>query len=159
VPRALARQVGQRAYGFFLQTEDGSHTDNRVTHSTTHPILDYDAARLTAASGEHRRLVRDFRAALARAGLLAFSESIGVEGTAHACGTLITGADPARSVVDPDGLVHGLQSLYVVDGSVLPRSSRVNPSLTIYSWSLRVAHALAERLSAHRATSTRAVAV
>jgi choline dehydrogenase-like flavoprotein len=27
----------------------------------------------------------------------------------------------------------------VVDGSVLPRSSRVNPALTIYDWALRVA--------------------
>ncbi|MER2600744.1 MAG: GMC oxidoreductase, partial [Candidatus Competibacter phosphatis] len=30
----------------------------------------------------------------------------------------------------------------VVDGSVLPRSSRVNPSLTIYAWALRVAERL-----------------
>jgi choline dehydrogenase-like flavoprotein len=31
-----------------------------------------------------------------------------------------------------------LNGLYVVDGSVLPRSSRVNPSLSIYAWALRV---------------------
>ena len=49
-------------------------------------------------------------------------------------------------MVDPVGKVHGLKALYVVDGSVLPRSSRVNPSLTIYAWSLRVAELLAARL-------------
>jgi len=41
-------------------------------------------------------------------------------------------------VVDATGRVHGIHRLYVVDGSVLPRSSRVNPSLTIYAWALRV---------------------
>jgi choline dehydrogenase-like flavoprotein len=34
----------------------------------------------------------------------------------------------------------------VVDGSVLPRSSRVNPSLTIYAWGLRVAELLADTM-------------
>ena len=54
------------------------------------------------------------------------------------------GDDPANSVVDEVGRVHGTQGLYVVDGSILPRSSRVNPSLTIYVWALRVAHKLIE---------------
>ncbi len=31
-----------------------------------------------------------------------------------------------------------MENLYVVDGSALPRSSRVNPALTIYAWALRV---------------------
>ena len=75
-----------------------------------------------------------------------FSQRIGLAGTAHACGTLVAGTDPQQSVVDPRGRVHGLPSLYVVDGSVLPRSSRVNPSLTIYAWGLRVAQALAMEL-------------
>jgi choline dehydrogenase-like flavoprotein len=35
-----------------------------------------------------------------------------------------------------------MENLYVVDGSVLPRSSRVNPALTIYAWGLRVASKL-----------------
>ena len=36
-----------------------------------------------------------------------------------------------------------MDNLYVVDGSVLPRSSRVNPSLTIFAWALRVSEMLA----------------
>jgi len=31
-----------------------------------------------------------------------------------------------------------MENLYVADGSILPRSSRVNPALTIYAWGLRL---------------------
>ena len=106
-------------------------------------MLDYDAARSGPALAEHRALTRCLRLDLARAGHLSFVERIGTTGTAHACGTLVAGADPSRSIVDGNGRVHGLEGLYVVDGSVLPRSSRVNPSLTIYAWSLRVAEQIA----------------
>jgi choline dehydrogenase-like flavoprotein len=150
VPRFVAREVGARAYGFFLQTEDASHPDNRVydgARPDALPTLDYDAHRSPAALREHTQLVSQFRRALARAGMIAFSQRIGLAGTAHACGTLVTGTNSAHSVVDPHGQVHGMEGLYVVDGSVLPRSSRVNPSLTIYAWSTRVAQALAERLA------------
>jgi len=84
------------------------------------------------------------------AGLVSFTRRIGLAGTAHACGSLSAGTDPATSVVDAAGRVHGFEGLYVVDGSVLTRSSRVNPSLTIFAWSLRVAQLLAERLGAAR---------
>jgi len=69
---------------------------------------------------------------------------------------MIAGDDPANSVVDPEGRVHGMEGLYVVDGSVLPRSSRVNPSLSIYGWGLRVADRLAQR--AERQSDTPIVA-
>jgi choline dehydrogenase-like flavoprotein len=59
---------------------------------------------------------------------------------------LVTGSNPATSVVDAEGRVHGLENLYVVDGSVLPRSSRVNPALTIFAWALRVASRIEARV-------------
>ena len=37
-----------------------------------------------------------------------------------------------------------MQGLYVSDGSVLPRSSRVNPALTTYACGLRLGEHLAE---------------
>jgi choline dehydrogenase-like flavoprotein len=149
VPRTIARFMGDRAYGFFLQTEDAAHRDNRVIDAATGaalPVLDYDPARSPAALREHQRLVAGLRRDLARIGLIAFSRRVGITGTAHASGTLRAGDDPATSVVDAYGRVHGMQSLYVVDGSVLPRSSRVNPSLTIFAWSLRTARHLAQEL-------------
>jgi len=144
VPQRLATALGRYAYGFFLQTEDGSAAANRINADDDGglPQMDYDPNRLAPARSEHRRLVRGFRNALLRAGCLGFSQAIPLSGTAHACGSLVAGNDPARSVVDAAGKVHGMDNLYVVDGSVLPRSSRVNPSLTIYAWSLRVSELL-----------------
>ncbi len=146
VPRTLANALGRRAYGFFLQTEDGSSVDNRVSAGEERggkaPRLDFDAARLPAARHEHQRLVRALQRQLFGAGYISVVKRIGVTGTAHVCGTLVAGNNPSTSVVDANGKVHGLENLYVVDGSVLPRSSRENPALTIYAWALRVAQRL-----------------
>ena len=141
VPDWIARGIARRFYGFFLQTEDGSHPDNRIVAGAgagNRPQIDYDLDRITPAQEEHRRLVRTLRKQLLRMGYLAVAKSIPVSGTAHACGTLAAGNDPASSVVDGDGKVHGMANLYVGDGSVLPRSSRVNPALSIYAWGLRL---------------------
>lgn len=152
VPRKLARALAERAYGFFLQTEDGSDARNRVfagDESTGKlPVLDYNPGRHNTTLREHLRLVAGLRGDLARAGMIGLSQRIGLSGTAHVCGTLVAGNDPRSSVVDPSGRVHGLQGLYVADGSVLPRSSRVNPALTIYAWALRVADGMLHSLRA-----------
>jgi len=149
----LAGPVARRAYGLFLQTEDGSHADNRVLASRNGPPrIDHDFARLPEARDEHRRLVRTLSGQLLRLGYLPVAKPIPLSGTAHACGTLVAGTDPAASVVDPSGRVHGMDNLYVVDGSILPRSSRVNPALTIYAWSLRVADQLAGSVATDTAT-------
>ncbi|QSA95777.1 FAD-dependent oxidoreductase [Methylococcus sp. EFPC2] len=141
VPRPLALAFGTRAYGFFLQTEDGSHADNRVLAEAggRPPQLDYDTARLPEAEREHGAMVKSFRRALFKAGYPSVTRPIPLAGTAHACGTLVSGDDPARSAVDRHGKVHGLENLYVADGSILPRIGRVNPALTIYAWALRLA--------------------
>lgn len=158
LPSRLARFIGDRVYGFFLQTEDGSHRDNSVRGAFgSTPCLDYDLARLPAARDEHARLVRTLQRDLLASGYLPLTKAIGLAGSAHACGTLAAGDDPSEAVVDAEGRVHGLDNLYVVDGSVLPRSSRVNPALTIYAWSMRVCDRLvrsdllsSQRLRQHR---------
>jgi choline dehydrogenase-like flavoprotein len=149
VPRQLARALGARAYGFFLQTEDGSALANAVRAAgAAHelPSVDYDARRAPVPLAEHRRLVASFCRDLWRAGYPNAAQRIGLAGTAHACGTLVAGNDARASVVDAEGRVHGLIGLTVADGSVLPRVSRVNPALTIYAWALRAAERLAARL-------------
>jgi choline dehydrogenase-like flavoprotein len=147
LPRALREQIGHCSYGFFLQTEDASHADNRVYDGTDSslPVLDYDEVRSPSAAREHCAFIRGFQLALARAGLVSFTRRVGLNGTAHACGTLRAGRDASDSVVDGEGRVHGMQGLYVVDGSILPRSSRVNPSLSIYAWGLRVGDRVARQ--------------
>lgn len=144
LPTSMGRPFARRVYGLFLQTEDGSHRDNRIVAGQDGgmPVIDYDAARLTPAFDEHRALVRTLKGQMLRLGYLSVSKAVPVTGTAHACGTLVTGRDPNTSVTNPEGRVHGMENLYVVDGSVFPRSSRVNPALTIYAWGLRVASKL-----------------
>jgi choline dehydrogenase-like flavoprotein len=61
--------------------------------------------------------------------------------TTHVQGTCRMGSDPQRSVVDADGQSWDVKRLYVGDGSVVPRTLSVNPSLTIM--------ALADRLAGH----------
>jgi choline dehydrogenase-like flavoprotein len=156
VPRALVEPFAPRALGLFLQTEDGSHPDNRVVAAPGgqgRPQLDHDWNRLPQARDEHQALVRALARQLLRLGYAPVARAIPLSGTAHACGTLAAGTDPSRSVVDAQGKVHGMDNLYVVDGSVLPRSSRVNPALTIYAWGLRVASLLASHTPSPAAAS------
>jgi len=158
LPQGLRTMLGTRAYGFFLQTEDGSDARNRVMHDvdgTKPPVLDYDDARIPVASREHRSFTRAFQRGLARTGMVSFTRRIGLSGTAHVCGSLVCGHSSADSVVDSQGRVHGMQGLYVVDGSVLPRSSRVNPSLTIYAWGLRIGDLVVREFQRTTTLSTR----
>jgi len=145
VPAGFARFFGQRAYGFFATTEDGSHPDNRVlakANGAAFPQLDYQPERLPEAWQEHLGFIRALRRGLLKQGFITAVKHMPLEATAHALGTLIAGRDPSASVVDCNGKVHGMENLFVVDGSALPRSSRVNPALTIYAWALRVASRL-----------------
>ena len=51
--------------------------------------------------------------------------------TVHPLGGVRPGPDAATGVVDTAGEVHGYPGLFVMDGSVLPASTGVNPSATI----------------------------
>ncbi len=140
VPQFASDAIGGRAIGFCATTEDGSSADNRVVSAGGDgpPKLDYDLDRIQASRDEHHALIHHFLGRLLRAGLVGAKEYSGLAGTAHAIGTLVTGNDPQTSVVDAAGKVHGMTNLYVGDGSILARTSRVNPALTIYAWGLRL---------------------
>jgi len=105
--------------------------------------MDYSLDRIEKAKQEHHALIEAWIVRLLHAGLAGVDKYMGMAGTAHALGSMVTGKDPKTSVVDPHGKVHGMERLYVGDGSPLPRASRVNPSLTIYSWGLRLGDHLA----------------
>ncbi|HET9104106.1 MAG TPA: GMC family oxidoreductase [Solirubrobacteraceae bacterium] len=57
----------------------------------------------------------------------------------HVQGSCRMGSDPARSVVGPHGESHDVRRLFVGDGSVVPRTLSVNPSLTIMALASRLA--------------------
>jgi choline dehydrogenase-like flavoprotein len=59
--------------------------------------------------------------------------------TTHVQGTCRMGSDPERSVVDADGQSWDVKRLYVGDGSLVPRTLSVNPSLTIMALASRLA--------------------
>jgi choline dehydrogenase-like flavoprotein len=70
----------------------------------------------------------------------------GLSAGQHQAGTCRMGADPATSVTDPDGRVHGHDNLWIADGSVHVTNGGFNPVLNIYA----LAHRTAARLVAMR---------
>lgn len=64
--------------------------------------------------------------------------------TTHVQGTCRMGDDPGRSVVNGSGECHDVKRLFVGDGSVIPRTLSVNPSLTIMALATRLADHLHE---------------
>jgi len=53
------------------------------------------------------------------------------------------GRDPERSVVDARLKMHGMDNIWVVDGSVFPTSLGVNPQLSIFG----LAHWAADQIA------------
>ncbi len=69
----------------------------------------------------------------------------------HPLGGCAMGIDERTSVVRPDGMHHQIENLAVLDGSVLPTSLGVNPSLTIYALAARNASRLASQITGRAA--------
>lgn len=66
--------------------------------------------------------------------------SYDIPGAAHVGGTCRMGRDPAYSVTNARGQVHGVQNLYITDASVLPTlGAGDSPSLTIQALAMRIA--------------------
>jgi choline dehydrogenase-like flavoprotein len=60
----------------------------------------------------------------------------------HPLGTARADARPAHGVIDGDLQLHGVQGVYVADGSAVPSSLGVNPQMTIMALATRLAFTL-----------------
>jgi choline dehydrogenase-like flavoprotein len=153
-PTWALHDVARHAVDFWLSTEDLPRPDNRVSLGPDGTItLAYEPSNPTAA----KRLYHQLKSMLGSLGLhpdhlihrFAYMKSdIPVAGVAHQAGTCRFGADAATSVLDVHCRAHEVDNLYVVDTSVFPSISAVNPALTAMANALRVGDHLKERLGA-----------
>ena len=151
IMRTPAAMFLSRASGLLAMAEDQPRAENGVRIEPG--VLDrFGLPRLAV---RHRYTARDLaatralvvrgRAVMREAGALA-TWVHPISTFSHALGTVRMGPDPATAPLDGDGRYRGLDNLFVVDGSALPRSAAVNPSLTIAANALRIGVLLADAL-------------
>ncbi|HEX2249966.1 MAG TPA: GMC family oxidoreductase [Gemmatimonadales bacterium] len=154
-PAALVRQqlagplgeVGARLVGHLVGlltiAEDQPQFDNRVVldrqtdrFGVPRLVISHRYTKRDIAAS--RLLMQSARAVLRRAGAWACYQHQ-VRTFSHAVGTVRMGRDPRTSALDEFGRFRGIDNLFVLDGSFMPRSGGVNPSLTIAANALRAA--------------------
>ena len=111
-------------------------------------VFGLPVARVTWSAGQHEQVAQQFwiprlKAMMTRAGagvalaVPATLNSVGLPTGNHIMGGMMMGADPAASVTDAHGQVHGLDNVYAADGSVFVTSGAHNPTNTIMAVALR----------------------
>lgn len=151
IPRVLlplASMVLSRLGGLLTIVEDQPQHGNRMELLPERP----DLFGLPSVIVHHRYSTRDLalaraltrraRAILAGAGALLFHDHR-IETLSHALGTVRMGIDPKSAPLDAAGRFRGVEGLWVSDGSTLPTSAAVNPSLTIAANALRIGSGIA----------------
>lgn len=152
VPDEIAGALAHRMLSMLVISEDLPMADNRVRLTPDGRLrLEYQHNNLEG----HERLVKTLKASLD--GFVDHAHPISqhhfqldsllpLYGTAHQCGTVRFGTDPASSVLDPWCKAHELDNLYVVDTSFFVTAAAVNPTLTVVANAMRVGDHLKERL-------------
>lgn len=69
----------------------------------------------------------------------------GLSGGQHQAGTCRMGNDPQTSATDRTGRLHGVDNVYVADGSLHVTNGGFNPALTIYALGFWVSHHIISR--------------
>jgi len=155
--------MAKHSLDLWLTSEDLPSPDNRVTITADgRPVLAY---RVGNDEG-HRRLTARLKYLLQHLDLhehllarqLFVGQRIPLAGVAHQNGTIRFGRDPRTSALDVHCKAHGVDNLYIVDGSFFPSSGAVNPALTIMANALRVGDHLKERLGVSEWTTVAATA-
>ena len=152
IPGHIADAVASRMLSMLVISEDLPVVDNRVRlRPDGQIVLEYEHNNLEG----HERLVQTLKHSLDNFADHAHPIShhhfqldslLPLYGTAHQCGTVRFGADPANSVLDPWCKAHEIDNLYVVDTSFFVTAAAVNPTLTTVANAMRVGDHLLERL-------------
>ena len=148
--RPIARRLVPHMMGLIGITEDQPLESNRVRldprrqDAWGRPILRIHH-RYTARDQLARALLAGEAGRLLRAAGAMVTVRRAIDTFSHALGTVRMGPDPRTSALDAAGRFRGLANLFVADGSALPTSAAVNPSLTIAANALRIGAGLAAR--------------
>ncbi len=126
--------------------EDEPQMQNRVRLGTREdawgvPMVEVEHAYSRADVQRRNYLLKRARQVLRKAGGLA-SYTYAIDSFSHAVGTLRSANTPEDGVVDKNGRVWDVDNLFVADGSFMPTSGGVNPSLTIAANALRLAETM-----------------
>jgi choline dehydrogenase-like flavoprotein len=153
-PEWTLERVARHAIDFWLSTEDLPRPENRVTVDRDGKVT----LRYTETNAEAKdQLYHKLRSLLSKLDMnpghlfhrFAYMKNdIPVAGCAHQAGTCRFGNEAATSVLNADCRAHEVDNLYVVDTSVFPSISAVNPALTAMANSLRVGDHLLARMAA-----------
>ena len=149
----VAAPISQRATGLLAIAEDQPRHENRVTIDPEQrdrfglPQLVVRHRHTKRDCAARRTLARHAKRILRRAGAW-FCYVHKIRTFSHALGTVRMGEDPRTAPLDSDCRFRGLENLYVVDGSFMPTSAGVNPSLTISANALRAGDRIARTLTA-----------
>ena len=152
-PALIAEALFGNADVFVAQMEDFPVHANRVVVNETDPeVFTFEYKTAQDVFDRQKILRRIIRRAVGRWRMM-FLSIKPIVNVGHPLGTLRFGTDPAESVLDPDCRAHDLDNLFVADGSFMPSSMGVNPSLMIAANALRVADIVAQRAAEKREAS------
>ena len=143
VPKFILKQMAQRTYDWSYICEDLPNPESRVRVNGSQIVLDWKRSNMEALERLDKVMREKFRAA---GYPIIMRKMFDKRTPSHQCGTLIMGADPATSVLDPYCKTWDHENLYVVDASFTPTSAAVNPVLTIAAQALRVGEHLRRNL-------------
>ena len=147
--KTLAGMLASRMQSLLCIAEDDPRRENRVSLSSEQDIFGMELVQVEHAYSDADCRRRDYLLTKAGAvlrqagGLLRYRYLI--DSFSHAVGTLRCATSPEEGVLDVDCRYWGSENLYVSDGSFMPSSGGVNPSLTIAANALRVAERILEK--------------
>jgi choline dehydrogenase-like flavoprotein len=144
-----ASLLRDRLAGCSFIGHDLPYLDHTVTLDPfVHDVFGVPVARITWSAGPHEQVAQQFwiprlkqmmlmAGAGAALAVPATLNSGGLPTGNHIMGGMMMGPDPASSVTDAFGRVHGLDNVYVADGSVFVTSGAHNPTNTLMAVALR----------------------